>query len=135
MTFCSRCGAENKDNANFCMKCGNSVSVGKLNINQSSMPPMAWQETKQITTNGRSSIVAALLNLSWGWGLGYNYVGIKKVCGLPWYSLVIIQCFLIMLAGYVSWIFILLLPVGSFAFAYDVYQKASSKPGFIPIDR
>ena len=129
MTFCSKCGADNKENAKFCVKCGNSLPLGAEPIRQSPEYPNAQRET--IKTK-KSHVIAILLNLVIAWGLGYWYLGIKKVWELPWYSLFIVELLLVFLVLNVEGfniIFILL----NFALAYDVYQKAVSKHGFVSI--
>ncbi len=129
MTFCPKCGVENKDNANFCITCGSSLSAGG-SIND----PNRGYSIQQAKNRDKSPIIAVLLNFFIAWGIGYWYLGIKKVFGLPWYSLIITQFFLGFIMGYLGLSFIVfLLLVINIALAYDVYEKALSKPGFVPI--
>ena len=129
MAFCSKCGTENKENAKFCIKCGNSLHLGVESMRQFPDYSNAPQETIK---KKKSPIIAMVLNFVIAWGLGYWYLGIKKVWGLPWYSLFIVEillAFIVMNIEGFGIIFTLL----NFALAYDVYQKALSKPGFVPI--
>lgn len=136
MIFCSSCGAENKDGANFCMKCGNSLSLEKQNVNSSTTSSINHQEVQQTVKYGKNPVVAVLLNFFLFWGLGYWYLGIKKIYGLPWYALIGVQFLIgIIFFGSESSLILLISIVVNISLAYDVYQKALSKPGFVPVER
>jgi len=77
--------------------------------------------------SGKNPLVAAILNFFFG--LGYFYLGTKKVLGVPTIAFVAIALLLfivlgIFTAGIVSFIFAIVLAV-------DGYQKASGSKGFI----
>jgi len=129
MAFCPKCGAENKDNANFCIKCGNTLSIGEQIIE-----PTHGYSMQQASNQGKSPVVPVLLNFFIIWGLGYWYLGIKKVFGVPWYMLFVAQIFVYILAVATAGIFFVIGLLINIALAYDVYQKAMLKPGFVPID-
>jgi len=109
--YCSKCGSQNDDENKYCQQCGHS-----------------WDQKKPA--------VAVVLNFFILWGLGYWYLGIKKVYGLPWYSLAIL---LIVLWAFAvndpTGLLLLIIIVLNFALAYDLYQKGSGKSGWVPINR
>jgi hypothetical protein len=76
---------------------------------------------------GKSAIVAAVLNLFFG--LGYLYLGYKKVLGVPTIVFVVIVLVIYPILG------VFTIGIGTFIFAIllfvDGWQKGSGQKGFI----
>lgn len=79
----------------------------------------------------KNAFVAAILNLFWG--LGYIYLGYKKVLGLPAVLFVIVM----LIVYFVVAIFTLglLTLIIAIVLAIDGYQKAKGNAGFIGAQR
>jgi hypothetical protein len=125
--FCSKCGAPNPNDASFCAKCGNTLgnSFGTVPPQQSRpayVAPPPVQQGKR-----KDPIIAGFLNLFIG--LGYLYLGHKKVLGLPTLLFVLIVLVIDILVG----VFTLgLVPlVLAILLAYDGYVKAKGEKGYI----
>jgi len=117
--FCPKCGAQNADGAAFCSSCGASLSA----VPQ----PASMGQTPGGQSSGKNPWIAAFLNLFFG--LGYVYLGTKKVLGVPTIAFVILALFLdiilgIFTAGIASFLFAILLAV-------DGWQKANGGKGFV----
>jgi zinc ribbon protein len=122
--FCPRCGAQNADGAAFCYSCGN-----KLDTSLTSSVPSAQGQgmPSSVSVQGKNAVVAAILNLFFG--LGYLYLGYKKVLGVPaivFVVLVLVIYFVVGLftIGIVPFILAIMLAV-------DGWQKGSGQKGFI----
>lgn len=122
--FCPKCGAQNPDGASYCEKCGgalqpSSAQPGSYSVGTPNPPPVRV---------GRSAILAAVLNLFFG--LGYLYLGYKKVIGLPTVVFVI--------GAFIVFFVVSLLTVGlvtlllAIVLAIDGYQKGQGQRGFVP---
>ncbi|HUK75191.1 MAG TPA: zinc ribbon domain-containing protein [Nitrososphaerales archaeon] len=124
--FCAKCGAQNADGAVFCASCGASLSTGAQAAPSSPAPGgQAMPQSNQYA--GKSPIVAAVLNLFFG--LGYLYLGTKKVLGLSTILFVVVALVLqillgIFTIGILSFVFAILLAV-------DGWQKANGGKGYI----
>jgi hypothetical protein len=122
--YCPKCGAQNADGAAFCSSCGSKLDVAPT----PSMPPAQGPGTPSPgTVQGKSALVAAVLNLFWG--LGYVYLGYKKVLGVPAIVFVVLAVVIyivigIFTLGILTLIFAVLLFV-------DGWQKGSGQKGFI----
>jgi len=121
--FCPKCGAQNADGAAFCSSCGNRLDAAPA----SSMPPASAGMPSQGSAQGKSALVAAVLNLFFG--LGYLYLGYKKVLGVPAIVFVVLALVIYFIVGLftigiVTFIFAILLFV-------DGWQKGSGQKGFI----
>ena len=77
--------------------------------------------------NPKSPIVAAVLNLFWG--LGYWYLGYKKVLGIPTFGFVIAMLVVYFLIGLFTFGTISL--IIAIVLAIDGYQKGQGQRGFI----
>ena len=77
------------------------------------------------------AIIAIILNFFLLWGLGYWYLGFKTVFGQNWYMLIIVQIIAIILSMFIPFLGILYL-ITNLALAFDLYEKASGKQGFVP---
>ncbi|WP_457548785.1 zinc-ribbon domain-containing protein [Archaeoglobus sp.] len=115
MVFCPKCGTENKDDSKFCVKCG------------APLPQSKKVEAQQVS--GKSPIIAAILNFIWI-GLGYLYLGIKEVRGIPAFGYVIIGLVLVIIGFFISPIRIIGFII-SVILAIDAYQKAKGEKGFL----
>ncbi len=123
MKTCSKCGAENEEGNKFCIKCGSSL-FATANMSEKKMTPA------QLNKN---PFIAVLLNL-FLWGLGYWYLGIKKIYGFPWFFMIVFYFILYAIAmNDRSNMMYIALVVIHWALAYDVYQKAKGKPGWVPV--
>lgn len=79
----------------------------------------------------KNGLVAAILNLFWG--LGYVYLGFKKVLGIPAIAFVILMIIVYFVVGiFTEGILTLIIAI---VLAIDGYQKAKGKPGFIGAQR
>ena len=115
--FCQKCGASNSDDVTFCQSCGNSLK--QTASSPSSLPPNS--------STGKSPIIAAILNLFFG--VGYLYLGYKKVLGLQTVVFVILMFVLFAVIGFFTiGLLELLLAV---ILAIDGYQKCQGQKGFI----
>lgn len=75
----------------------------------------------------KSPVAAAILNLFWG--IGYAYLGYRKVLGLPTVGFIIVMFIVyIIVAIFTLGLVTLLLAV---VLAIDGYQKAKGEPGFV----
>jgi hypothetical protein len=79
------------------------------------------------TAVGKNPFVAAILNLFWG--IGYLYLGYKKVLGLQTILFVIVFFIIDVVIGIFTFGIISL--ILSLVLAYDAYIKAKGKKGFI----
>lgn len=127
--FCPKCGAQNDDTATFCSACGAPLP------NRKSMPtpaPTTGVPAASPAPDGqKNALVAAILNLFWG--LGYFYLGFKKVLGIPTIAFVV----LMIIVYFVVAIFTigLLTLIIAIVLAIDGYQKAKGKSGFVGAQR
>ena len=68
MKYCPNCGAEIKDGATFCSKCGTKTSTGKK--------PVEGQPVNNANVQPKSKIAAGLLQIFLGgFGVGRFYLG------------------------------------------------------------
>lgn len=128
MVFCSECGAKLEEDALFCTECGTALTSIKRGI-------VIHRATVR---QEKSAGIAAISNFLI-WGVGYYYLGIKRVSGLPWFILTILVIILniiyfmyFMRYGEYNIVILLLAIVVSIVLAIDAYQKAEGRPGFIP---
>jgi zinc-ribbon domain len=123
--FCPRCGAQNADGAAFCSSCGASLSAPPPPVSAGQTP--GSQGTPQGTGQQKNHWIAAFLNLFFG--LGYIYLGSKKVLGVPTIAFVILVLILdVILGRFTVGIASLLLAI---LLAVDGWQKANGGKGFI----
>lgn len=125
--FCSKCGASNTDEAQFCKACGNPLK------SPSDQTPLQQAQPSPVSAppgqpgDKKSPVVAAILNLFIG--LGYVYLGYRKVLGLPTllfvFAVLIIQILLTILT---FWLLPLVIAV---LMAYDGYVKAEGQRGLV----
>jgi uncharacterized membrane protein YvbJ len=123
--FCSKCGAPNEDSASFCNKCGSPLGQ------PASAPAQALQSgysAPSVPASSRKNpLIAAVLNLFIG--IGYIYLGYKKVLGTPTILFVVVMLIVeVVLAVFTLGIGSLLLAL---FLAYDGYLKASGQRGYI----
>jgi len=116
--FCAKCGAQNADGAAFCSSCGANLS-GTTTGSQG-MPPYGQSMRK-------NPWIAAFLNLIFG--LGYVYLGTRKVLGVSTVLFVLLVLVLdiilgIFTAGLAGFAIAVLLAV-------DGWQKANGGKGFV----
>jgi len=80
--------------------------------------------------NPKSPIVAAVLNLFFG--LGYWYLGYKKVLGIPTFGFVVAMLVVYAVLGfYTAGIISLIIAI---VLAIDGYQKGQGQRGFISVE-
>jgi hypothetical protein len=124
--FCTKCGAQNVDGAAFCSSCGASLSAATQSAPaMTSVGSEGMAPAKQRA--GKNPFVAAFLNLIFG--LGYVYLGTKKVLGVPTIAFVFLVLLLDIVlgtfsGGIVSFVFAIIL-------AIDGWQKAKGGKGYI----
>lgn len=120
--FCPKCGAQNADGVSFCQSCGTRLDAAAAQ--PASTPGTAAPNSPM---QGKSPIVAAILNLFFG--AGYLYLGYKKVLGVQAIAFVVIALVLYIILGFftigiLSFVLAILLAV-------DGWQKGSGQKGFI----
>ena len=122
--FCSNCGAPNADGASFCSKCG--APLGQATP-AAQAPLSSYSNTPAPVTGRKNEWLAAILNLILG--IGYLYLGYKKVLGLP----TILFVFVVLIIDVVVGLFTIgLVPlVLAILFAYDGFVKAKGQKGYI----
>jgi uncharacterized membrane protein YvbJ len=123
--FCSSCGASNVDGAAFCAKCGSplgqAASAAPIQGSQGGYtPPSATGERK-------NPWAAAILNLFFG--IGYLYLGYKKVLGIPTIAFVVVILVIDIVIGIFT--FGLISFIIAIVLAYDGYVKANGGKGYI----
>jgi hypothetical protein len=124
LVFCSSCGAANVDGAAFCSKCGAALDRAPA----APIPaPQVVPATSGLPPGGRNPWVAAILNLFFG--IGYVYLGYKKVLGLPTILFVIVVLVAEILLGIFT--FGILSLVTAIILAYDGYVKAKGRRGYL----
>jgi len=124
--FCPKCGTENPNDATYCQKCGNALQTTNLG----SQPPSSSSSpsySQNPQSAAKSPIIAAVLNLFFG--VGYFYLGYRKVLGLQTIVSVILIFVLCVIIGYFT------LGIGPViiivVLAIDGYQKGKGQKGFI----
>jgi len=121
--FCPKCGADNSPEAAFCRNCGNQLQTQGYNSPGAATNPYP----SRTFTTVKSPIVAAVLNLFWG--LGYWYLGYRRVLGIPTLYFIIGAVIVYFLFGYFT-VGILSLII-AIILAIDGYQKGQGQRGFI----
>jgi hypothetical protein len=118
--YCPKCGASNQDDAAFCASCGNSLSVAPVE----SVPPInpVWR---------KSPIIAAILNF-FLFGIGYLYLGYRRVLGLPTILFVVLVFIVYVIIGVFT--FGLLELLIGIILGYDGYVKAMGERGYLGTD-
>ena len=130
MNSCNNCGTENQTDVAFCTKCGNALITPSTQTSITNPTPsstMVPADNAMVT----KAIIAIILNFFLLWGLGYWYLGFKTVFGQNWYMLIIVQIIAIILSMFIPFLGILYL-ITNLALAFDLYEKASGKQGFVP---
>jgi hypothetical protein len=118
--YCPKCGASNQDDATFCSSCGNSLTTATLG----SVPPPRSVERK-------SPIIVAILNF-FLFGIGYLYLGYRRVLGFPTILFVVLVLIVYFIIGIFT--FGLLELVIGIVLAYDGYVKAKGERGYFGTD-
>ena len=119
--FCAKCGASNADDATFCASCGNPLRAASGPAPQTSIPPQQM----------KSPMIAAILNF-FLFGVGYLYLGYKKVLGIQTILFVVLVLVVYILLGFFT--FGLLELVVGIILAYDGYVKAKGQRGYLGTD-
>ena len=118
--YCPRCGALNPDGSAFCGACG--ANLGLL---------LTWQPgTPAAGPAGEPSTPILAAILCFLFGIGYVYLNLKSVMGIPAIVFVFAMIAVYFVAG------VLTFGVMSFVLgavlAADGYQKARGGTGFVP---
>lgn len=126
--YCQKCGTQNSEDASFCSSCGAPLAAP---VSQPTPPPTAPSYNPQTMTPPPSShkdpIIAAVLCFIFG--VGYLYLGYRKVLGLPTIFFVIITLIAYIILG--AFTFGLLELVLAIFLAYDGYVKAKGQRGYL----
>ena len=124
VVFCISCGAANIDGAAYCSKCGAAMDRAPA----APIPaPQVLPTTSGLPPRGRNPWIAAILNLFFG--VGYLYLGYRKVLGLPTILFVVVMLVGEILLGIFT--FGLLSLVTAIILAYDGYVKAKGGRGYL----
>jgi hypothetical protein len=123
--FCSACGASNVDGAAFCNKCG--AALGQAPAAVPIPSPQVVPDASGLPPGGRNPWVALILNLFFG--VGYLYLGYKKVLGLRTILFVVVMLVAEILLGIFT--FGILSFVAAVILAYDGYVKAKGGRGYL----
>jgi hypothetical protein len=122
--FCSQCGASNADNALFCAKCGSALGQAQTTPVQG---PQGGYTAPSTTGERKNAWAAAILNLIFG--IGYLYLGYKKVLGIPTIAFVFVVLIVDIVIGFFT--FGLIGFIIAIGLAYDGYLKANGGKGYI----
>jgi hypothetical protein len=118
--YCPKCGASNQDDATFCSSCGNSLTAAPVGT---VTPPKPVER--------KNPIIAAILNF-FLFGIGYLYLGYRKVLGLSTILFVVIVFIVYVIIGvYTFGLFELVIGI---VLAYDGYVKAKGERGVLGAD-
>jgi uncharacterized membrane protein YvbJ len=115
--YCPKCGASNQNDATFCSSCGETLMVAHVG----SVPP-----SNQVSR--KSPIIAAILNFLL-FGVGYLYLGYKKVLGIQTIFFVVLVFIVYIIIGVFT--FGLLELLIGIVLAYDGYVKAKGERGIL----
>jgi hypothetical protein len=127
--YCVHCGAQNPDDAFFCRNCGSNL-VATQNATSSSRPATAPSIPGGVPPpRDKIPLIAALLNVFFG--VGYFYLGYKRVLGVPTALFVLVMLILDIIGVYLTFGILALLLV--IIFAYDGFQKADGEKGIIGV--
>lgn len=127
--YCPRCGTLNADDASYCKNCGAQIQVENANTIPQA-PAQAPYYSPPRAIPGKNATVAAVLNLFFG--LGYWYLGYRKVLSVPTTVFVVVALIVyIVVSLFTAGIVTLLLAI---LLAIDGYQKGEGKRGFVPAE-
>jgi uncharacterized membrane protein YvbJ len=115
--YCPKCGASNSDNASYCVACGYALRSSFA----SSVPPVN-------SVRRKDPIIAALLNF-FLFGIGYMYLGYRRVLDIPTILFVLIVLVVYIVIGFFTF-GLLELVLGIFL-GYDGYIKAKGERGYL----
>jgi uncharacterized membrane protein YvbJ len=118
--YCPKCGALNSDDAAFCKTCGYSLKT-----------PVSGSSPSNYPAQRKEPIIAALLNF-FLFGIGYIYLGYRRVMGISTIVFVILVLIVYFLLGIFT--FGLLEFVVGIILAYDGYVKAKGERGILGAD-
>jgi zinc-ribbon domain len=124
--YCPRCGASNPEDATYCKNCGNPLQPG----NASPQPPPPAPYYGSLRPSPKNPVVAAILNLFFG--VGYLYLGYRRVTGVPTGVFVVITFIAYIIFGLFAFGIITL--IIAIVLAIDGYQKGDGQRGFIPAE-
>ena len=125
--FCSKCGAPNSDEASFCAKCGNPLKNTSSALPPQQSQPATPSPPSEQQSNRKSPLIAGFLNLFIG--LGYLYLGYRKVFSLPTILFVLVVLIIDVLLGIFT--FGLVPLILAILMAYDGYVKANGEKGYV----
>lgn len=125
--YCVQCGAQNADDTAFCKDCGARLTPAQ-EIGRSAV--LTQQKTPSepiIPSQGKIPFIAALLNLFFG--VGYLYLGYKRVMGVRTIVFVLLLLILYFIGFYLTYGIATL--IAAIVMAIDGFQKADGEKGFI----
>jgi hypothetical protein len=123
--YCSKCGAFNPDDAAYCKNCGAQIQAPNTTPQGSHAGASPYSPGPSPTA--KSPIIAAILNLFFG--IGYLYLGYRRVLNVPTTVFVIVAVILYVILGlFTVGILSLLIAI---VLAIDGYQKGEGQRGFI----
>jgi RNA polymerase subunit RPABC4/transcription elongation factor Spt4 len=125
MTTCNSCGTINETNTTTCINCGKQLNTSTAGL-------IAQKINDDPST--KNAIIAIILNFVILWGLGYWYLGIKRIYGYDWYYLIVAQILFCIISIFIPHSGIVYL-AANLALAYDLYEKASAREGLIPTEK
>lgn len=121
--YCPKCGASNPDDATYCKTCGSQLQI----TNSGGAYPNPSPNYPGSRAASKSPIIAAILNLFFG--IGYWYLGYRRVLNVPTWLFVLIT--LIVYAILSIFFFGILSLLIAIVLAIDGYQKGEGQRGFI----
>lgn len=121
--YCQKCGASNPEGATFCASCGSPLAQPTSGSASSTSAGF-----NQVPVQRKSPIIAALLSF-FLFGIGYLYLGTKKILGIP--TILFVVIILIVYVGLGFFTFGLLGFVVGIILAYDSYVKAKGERGVL----
>jgi len=118
MIKCPSCGIENSENSKFCKICGTALQTGVQQVNV------------QQNQHNKNPALAAILNLL-VWGVGYVYLNINTVFGVPSFTILGLWIVWAVLTHFLGLAVGILGTILSIVFALDAYYKGQGEAGFL----
>jgi len=144
--FCMECGAQIMPGKRFCVKCRASAppsmrpqpqqTVTGVTTQPLPSPPQTYPPTQPPSAqpSAKSGGLGAILNFFFP-GVGYWYLGYRKVVGLHPILFLIVIWVVEAILGFLSLFLTSISLLICIFLAYDAYVKAQGKPGWIKAER
>ena len=125
--YCSKCGANNVDDALFCSSCGSSMTRNPSEAKESAQS-IHYGTQSAPSIGGKNPAIVAILNF-FLFGSGYWYLGFRKILGLSPLIFVLLIFVIYVAAGWLTGGIITFF--AALFLAYDGYVKAKGQRGWV----